>query len=258
MYLAENILNFGEELIDGGPDSNILDIPIFRTFSYLRAVELFKNKANTLVHPSLWDDPYENAFLRNGATDGTDFIDLADVHRDWYGQCWTTDGESDALWRIYSPDKQGVRLSTTIRKLFLSTVVTLNRATDINKYFLGKVSYYEKSKILSMMSNITFLDISRGGQGRSIAETFLIKRNAFRHEQEVRLLFNDFDRDRGRNKIVQFPLDPNKTFDDVLLDPRLPIALFNPLKAGLKNAGCTISIKQSDLYDPPKIRIKLS
>lgn len=36
---------------------------------------------------------------------------------DFYGQCWTLKSTSDAMWRIYSPKKDAVRVRTTIRKL---------------------------------------------------------------------------------------------------------------------------------------------
>ena len=82
------------------------DAPVYRTFSLKSALELFKEGKNGLVHPSRWDDPFENFFLKNGAIDEHENpVALDDVHKDWYGQCWTLEGESDALWRIYSPEK---------------------------------------------------------------------------------------------------------------------------------------------------------
>jgi hypothetical protein len=104
------------------------DAPIYRTYSLEYALALFKSGTNGLVHPSRWDDPFENFFLKNGAVDENgNLVALDEVHKDFYGQCWTIEEESDALWRIYSQAKGGVCISTTIRKLFESILQTHTR-----------------------------------------------------------------------------------------------------------------------------------
>ena len=37
---------------------------IYRTISFSRLVEMFETKQNTLLSPSLWDDPFENFILK--------------------------------------------------------------------------------------------------------------------------------------------------------------------------------------------------
>src|SRR5690242_11445926 len=97
------------------------DARIYRIFNKNRFVEMLKTKSNGLVHPSKWDDPFENFFLKCSAKDKEGrAVSLEPLHRSWFGQCWTTNEDSDAMWRIYSHDQKGVRVGTTIRKLFSS------------------------------------------------------------------------------------------------------------------------------------------
>jgi hypothetical protein len=132
---------------DNGIAINNWDAPIYRTYSLEYALALFKRGTNGLVHPSRWDDPFENFFLKNGAVDEAgNLVALDDVHKDLYGQCWTLKEESDAIWRIYSPTKGGVCISSTIRKLFGS----FYKSKDTNasqKYFIGQVRYVTREEL---------------------------------------------------------------------------------------------------------------
>jgi hypothetical protein len=95
-----------------------LDQPVYRIFPCHRLSEMFSERELVMVRPSSWDDPFENFLLQCGVIDGCGKVtSLASLRDHWYGLCWTTNEDSDAMWRIYSPDKKGVRVKTTIRKL---------------------------------------------------------------------------------------------------------------------------------------------
>lgn len=100
---------------------------IYRIFSTNRLIELFEKKENALVKPELWDDPFENFILKIPEKGSK-----SKPNKRGYGQCWTLNFESDAMWRIYSPDKNGVRIQTTIRKLHHS----LHSAQKVYSYFM--------------------------------------------------------------------------------------------------------------------------
>jgi hypothetical protein len=121
---AEITMSGNPKLQDNGIDIDDWDAPIYRVYSMHRFKSLLNTKTNGLVHPSLWKDPFENFFLKCKAvaSDGT-FVSLESLSESWYGQCWTKNRDSDAMWRIYSPNKDGVRVSTTIRKLFVSFLI---------------------------------------------------------------------------------------------------------------------------------------
>jgi hypothetical protein len=73
--------------------------------------ELFERSELVLVRPKLWEDPSENFLLRcNLELDTGKRIDLRNEERQFYGQCWSLKRETDAMWRIYSPQKNGVKI----------------------------------------------------------------------------------------------------------------------------------------------------
>ena len=99
-------------------DKADLDKPIYRIMTIERLSELF-NKGQ-LIFPQVkaWEDVYENFLLKSNFTDsdGSDF-QIDDDFEEYFGQCWSLTKDSDALWRIYSPDKKNIRVKTTIRKI---------------------------------------------------------------------------------------------------------------------------------------------
>ena len=107
----KNIINLRDEEVNKH---------VYRVMSLRRFYELFSNQENVLVRPSKWEDPFENFILNAQVrlSDGT--IAKFGFRNDFYGQCWTKLTSSDALWRIYSPEKTGIRVRTTVENLFAS------------------------------------------------------------------------------------------------------------------------------------------
>lgn len=96
-----------------------IDQPIYRTYSAQRFVALLKTSSDALVNPAMWEDTFENFFLKSKVqVSATEVASLENLTSDWYGQCWTINEDTDALWRIHSHDQTGVKVRTTIRKLF--------------------------------------------------------------------------------------------------------------------------------------------
>lgn len=230
-----------------------LDTPIYRIFSFKRLEEIFKEKKLTLVKPKLWDDPFENFILNSTGKlpDGREFqIGFRD---NYYGQCWSLQKESDAMWRIYSPDKQGVRVKTTIRKLFqpLFEAGGIYQKTDGTPFnpssFVGKVRYSNTPSLIKMlndkkrMSNKIF-DQTGWGQ----ASTFFFKREAFKHEREVRIIFNS--QYNSIPDIYKIKIDPLDLFDNIFFDPRMTREEYKKYRILVKNWGYTKLIRQSSLY----------
>ncbi|ENJ5962792.1 DUF2971 domain-containing protein [Vibrio parahaemolyticus] len=236
-----------------------LDQKIYRVFSYDRFEQLINDQELVLVKPSMWEDPFENFFFKAAVDCGNNEVATLDnLAKDWYGQCWTTEKDTDAMWRIYSHDKQGVRVSTTIRKLFEPI---FNSREDYRGlcYFIGKVNYWSESDIFGFLSNITFTSLAMGGQNDNFAELLCIKRPEFSHEHEVRLLANDFDETRGSNGLYRIPFDTDLLLDEICIDPRLSSVDANDLMTKIKALGVKTQIIQSPLYkikNMPRIKLE--
>jgi len=77
---------------------------------------------------------------------------------------------------------------------------------------------------------------------------------AFRHEKEVRLIFNAPEHNEN---IFSFAIDPVELFDEIVLDPRMGQALFARTKQQIRNMGFTKKVIQSGLYKIPSFTIQL-
>jgi hypothetical protein len=239
---------------------NIVDwyANVYRIFSKKWFLELLKTQRNGLVSSRMWDDPFENFFLKCvGVTSDGARVSLSSLHDSWFGQCWTLTEESDAMWRIYSHDKTGVRVSTTIRRLFTSFYDSADTFAT-QKFFIGEVSYASRGIIEAFLAKTSFWDIALGGQARSFAETLCIKRQEFAHEHEIRLLFHDAQNQHMGATVVPFPFDTEALIDSVILDPRMSDAEFQSAKNEIASCGYSREIRQSELYkfSPPNIRIE--
>lgn len=232
-----------------------LDIPIYRIFSYDRFEELIKNKELVLVKPSMWDDPYENFFLKTRVDIGNgEVATLEYLENSWYGQCWTENEDTDAMWRIYSHKKDGIKVRTTARKLFNAILNPSDRFASL-KFFMGKVEYKNKVDIINFMQNITFSEISSGGQNDKFAKLLCVKRTEFLHENEIRILVDNVDNSIG-GKIFKININPDSLFDEICIDPRLSDEDALKLTTKIKMMGVNVNIIQSNLYklDIPMIR----
>lgn len=118
------------------------------------------------------------------------------------------------------------------------------------KYFIGKVDYLPEQTIASWFSNpqnVSQMMLDSTGRGPVLG--LLLKRIEFKHEDEVRLVCHDSQ--LAGQSVVQFDIDPNQLFDEVVLDSRMSASLVQPFTDNLKKLGVTIPISSSTLYNPP-------
>jgi len=227
-----------------------IDKYIYRTISYDRLIELFQTNQNALVKPKKWDDTFENLILKSKLKTPSGEIIQYNIHDKIYGQCWTTEKSSDAMWRIYSTDKNGFRIRTTIRKLYDSFDLSLvDRASCLGS--IGKVKYLNEAELTSKAKatfnpdgQITFGDCFR---------SLLLKRKAFRHENEVRLLFLDWSDSFIENDIFKYDIDPHSLISQITIDPRITYKKFSEIKSKIqKVTKYQGEIARSTLYKLPE------
>jgi len=230
---------------------------LYRVFSYERLVQLFESRTNVLVRPKLWDDPLENYVLDAAhrmlaAKKGSNSKmaeTILNVKEHLYGQCWSATSESDAMWRIYSANKAGVRVKTSISKLFKS-VTSSTEVKDLD-CFIGKVKYEKEHKLFSKLSNPNWL-MGEIGDSRQQAASLFFKRNAFVHENEYRLVVLNVN--TSDQNLFSYSIDPHTLIEEVVLDPRMSrelVSVFTEhLKKKLKFKG---RVEQSTLYRVPNL-----
>jgi len=180
---------------------------LYRILSFDQAVQIFESEELHLAHPSTWEDPYE-VRLQHEAS-----------HK-LFGQCWCTRGVSDAMWRIYSPNHLGVRISTSTRKL--KAALASGAKSMGGTLRLGDVEYKNQHDInLEMRAIQSELQIKFSTK-RAMDALFL-KREAFDHEAECRAIVHlpNASEENMRDG-VKIKVNPHKLIDNILLDPRAP------------------------------------
>ena len=205
-----------------------------------------------------WDDVYElflfkQKYIQNGVP-----VDFNAASRAIYGQSWSLLSDSDALWRIYSPDKLSVRIKTTFSDLY-TLLAQSDALLQGGIIYLGIVDYLTKkdidNRITSYLPNIF--------DKQNIIDSLFIKRNSFSHEKEVRIiLWNEtVMEDNGHNiprnipPYVNISIQPKDLIKEITFDYRLDDNLFNCLKStmqvllpGVKIQKSTLGTFQSKTY----------
>ena len=168
-----------------------------------------------------------------------------------YGQCWSGKRCSDAMWRIYSPDKKGVRIRTRVSKI-------LNVIKQEDSCFLGKVVYLPQAKIEHDLKSLNN-QITQDQLCHLMLESQFVKRNSFSHESEYRIILLD-DWSLGTpDSVKKFPIDPLIFIENVYFDPRADSFYVDRCKKILKDAFHFPAqrIRQSNLYSFKPIRFDI-
>jgi hypothetical protein len=241
-------------------EDNIIGIadpstPIYRIFTLERLLETIFHKQLTLVRPHLWDDPFENALFKivRMQDRGGNQISLEALRKCLYGQCWTLESESDSLWKIYSPNKTGVRAKTTVGKL-LSALWSVRDKFSHTCYFIGKVAYHPKLTLIEMIKDKAELILD--DKYRAQVKSLLCKPESFWYEKEVRLLYHAIP--EPPEDVFHFQIDPNVLFETSCFDPRMDKAMVSVFKTVLKKVGFRNPISQSTLYKLPEIKFHVT
>ena len=207
---------------------------LYRIIPFNRLVQMLKANEWHFAHPSEWDDPYET-LITSALSDAL------------FAQCWCRKGVSDAMWRIYSQDKVGVRIRTTKQKL-QSALFASNAFLQGDMGFrIANVKYLNELAYIRQEARIQTDMEKRPTFVRASAHLFL-KRLAFEHEAETRVVVFD-TRQSFESKAMKVKLDSRQLIDSVLVDPRAPEEFVEAYRHYLKvKLGYTGSVKKSSLY----------
>lgn len=238
-----------------------IDSDIFRIFQSQYFMEDIKNSEISLVniHPLVFGDPYENPLLdKPFREEGGELITLNGIVEDYYGLSWTEE-EKDEEWRWgeFTHGKYGVRVKVSLSEL-LDEINNVKDEFFMLHYFVGKVSYHDRSEIDDWVSNShysQFLD----SLGQLSALSLTVLRDDFEDEKEIRLLYsympndNDFVKSQitinglAPNKVCKQPFKWDRVVKEVLIDSRMNNSEFKLYKNTLKQSGLTCAIKRSSV-----------
>ncbi|WP_202711329.1 DUF2971 domain-containing protein [Sporosalibacterium faouarense] len=213
---------------------------IYRYISLSQFMSLVEKNRTYLTRLISWEDTWEVPSINipvkksNGEVEFPIYSGSSEL----FGQCWTLKEESDAMWRIYSPSKNGIKIGTSIEKL--------EHIQGLQHSAINKVYYY----------NDLMDGLNNREKFKKMSHMFadgLIKRDAFEHENEVRLITRNDERFIGdkvsKGNYIEFPIDVVRFIEDIVVDPRAQDHYFSTIQYYCKRAGLTIKPTKSELYD---------
>lgn len=240
-------------------DSTEHENSIYRIFPFDSLLELLIENKLTLVKTKFWEDPYENYIFKCNWSmqDGTK-VDPKGMIDQIFGQCWSETEESDAMWRIYSPDYKSIRVKTKINKLF-NVIFDDHSYDSLTKSFIGRVQYDSKTNIQNYISNFNNPHpIIKDTTSQIMIDAHLWKRQEFAHENEIRIMHTCDSSSPLKNKpVVKFDINPNDLIEEITLDPRIDKRFETIFTETIRRMGYTGTINKSVLYklDPVNITI---
>lgn len=217
-------------------------------------LNMFETKVIRFDNIKKWEDVYEN------------FVDKEDIHllnskRDdifrstYYGQSWTVQEESDAMWRIYSPKRLSVRVMTAFPLIFGVCGSWNEKHGDAPMWpTIDYVSYAGEDEINKwLMSNSP---MNYWAFSEMQTEGLFIKRLEFAHEMEVRVILRNDKMDE--QEYIELEFDPHKLFREIVIDPRVSGDEYIRQRDSLVEQGYGIEkIRKSTLYDFKKVSLEI-
>lgn len=214
------------------------DTALHRYMSLEAFLAFVETRRLRLSNVNLWEDPWELFLskLPSRGKDGTKQYPSYSFHHHMYGSCWSLVSESDAMWRIYSPYRNGIQVRTSVDRFRL--------VRGLRGSHLDIVSYFD---------TIENLVKSADRKPAPFAHAFN-KRVAFRHEEEVRFvthgdLVDGFGFPEKLPPEILLSVDPNEFVEGLTLDPRAEDWFVETITKYCERAGL-VSPTKSRLYEP--------
>ena len=242
------------------------DTPIMRFMPRKYFLEMIKTCRNTLMHVSNWADVYEGLiykqkyFTMDVVNNEKSPVSLLKLYGGFLGQCWTkAKYDSELLWNARCPNKDGVCIKTTYGRL--SASVERIMPSDYLRACcrLDKVVYWDEALLNKRVKEIAADALASSD---ALVDLFFVKRNSFRDENEVRLLYFRDNGDsnspstRGfyaKTELVQYEISKDAFLTEVVLDPRMSVDECQAIKCAVCKAnwrcnGTPLQVNQSSLY----------
>ena len=217
-----------------------LDTPVYRYISLSQFLAFIEKERTYLTNISVWDDPYEDVLRRLPVKDSPFQFGEFRTFRSYFAQSWSLNGNSDAMWRIYSKNREGLLIKSTVKKF--------RSIQNIDLALFGRVAYFDDLKeSLAKVSK----EEPKGAKVDTLKWS-LLKRQSFNHEKEVRLITLDkyinYDFE-PKSKSVELNLDPEKFLEDIIIDPRAPNWYVDTVKKYCEKSRLEITPTKSKLYE---------
>lgn len=182
---------------------------VYHMLQWPHAKSIFERSSLRLSPIRSWDDPYEKwwcdmLFGGKGCLSGVQA----------YGLCWTSGRHDEPLWRMaaFRKSEPIVRIRCQPKAILDAGRALIKRRAGA--LYLGKVRYQGQLRLLEAARSI------RSGSAKDVTRTaasmLLHKRNAFKFENEIRLLW--LDRQSVQDAVF-IEIDPAAVIGQVMTSP---------------------------------------
>lgn len=196
------------------------ETPIYRFFDFFALADTLRNRRLRFSAPSIFPDQNEGLEIiynslraavesNDGSYAGiTSQKDIARIHntlkQSSFICSWTRDADSIALWSLYSADRCGLRISSTVSKLNAAIddfAHNYSMQQQFNRFgLIDGASYafiqgatvkevsYDNLRFLheNILKNNPSPEALSGVKKKNVLESFTLKDEAYIHEQEIR------------------------------------------------------------------------
>jgi hypothetical protein len=142
--------------------------------------------------------------------------------------CWHANtGESEALWRLYSPPPTvGVAIKTTAGRLWEAT-------SQESSSIVGRVHYLDYQR--------SFATIQK--------ERIFCKRKSLSHENEIRIVLNNDGKQSALGKLL--PCDLSRLIENVVVSPFAPSWCEVVVASVIEQYNYKFEVKRSEILEAP-------
>ena len=201
---------------------------LWRYMDFTKFVLMLHTRSLYFASANDFEDPYEGTWP-NTMTDELEGVPIPGhpVHRVFIN-CWTRlKYESEALWKIYCPEGQGVAIKTDAKSLLYSFMDT----------------------IPGVLATICYLDYERGKMRVDSIAPYVHKRRSFEYEQEVRaIVLTDAWDDMQNNRDSHcrtYNVDLTMLIKKIVVHPQALPGLVDAVKSMLSHYSLDIPVEQS-------------
>ena len=249
--MSENNSKLKVELINLEEEQQSkMDFPLYKIIPYKYLLKWIYADKIRFDKVAKWDDVYELFLFKQKYIQNGEIIDFKAESEAIYGQSWSMEGNSDALWRIYSPDKLSVQIKTTCEK-FIHLLERSDVFSNQMGAFLGKVRYMEQEQVEDKIREYSNDIYSH----KNIVDSLYIKRTPFSYEKEIRILLRKatIEERNGVNYQCEIPcfinldIRPIDLITEVTFDARLDDNLCSCLKSALQALLPGVQMQKSAL-----------
>jgi hypothetical protein len=230
------------------------DTQLYRYMGLSQFLSFVETKQTYITSIRRWQDTWEAPVFQIPVQrdDGELEYPFWAMAEDLSGQSWSLHPESDALWRVYSPQEEGLVIQTTVERFDLMSGIRFG--------LLAPVVYFE-----NLLDGLT--TIARDKEYDGPFQGGFLKRKAFEHEVEVRLVTLNSERCLGKRYKdcihITVALDPLEFIEGITVDPRAEDWYVATLQKYCERAGFEIVPTKSELYsagvfESTGVRIRLT